>query len=139
MRRNLIFRNALPFYKRLETGFDFRFACGKCAVVFADALIPDLIRMTVDQRFLFPKRIHRFRVQLHTVDRRLVRAAPVEIDPSVIIDEEIRIPVREGSFDLLIRSVQDILRAVTVAVMFTAGGAEIYILSKHPHIRRIVI
>ena len=95
--------------------------------------------MTFHQHELLTDRIHGLGIKLHAPDGRDVGAAPVEIHPPVVVDEQVGIPEGKAAFDLLIRSVQNILRAVPVAVLLPTGGAEIHPIAHDPHIGGVVV
>ena len=137
--RDVFFRHALSLHKGLIHRLDGLFGGGQGTVVLADPFIADLVRMAVDHGLLFPGGLHGRRIELHAPDGRCVGAAPVEIDAAVVVDEKIGIPEGEAAFDLLIRPVQDILRAPAVAVIVPARSAEVHVPAHHPYVRRVII
>ena len=139
VRRDHGFRHALGFHERLIFCLYLRVGSGQGAVVFAHALEADSKGAALYERGLFSLGKHSFRIQLHAIDGRLVGAAPVEIDPAVVVPEQIGVPEGEGALDPLIGPVQDVLRAPAVAGVLPVGGAEIHPVPQHPHVRRVVV
>ena len=109
------------------------------AVIFSRALKPDFKRTSLDQNLFFSLWKHRFRVQFHAPDRGGVGAAPVEIDPAVVIDKQIGIPKGKVTRYFFIRPVQNIPCAPAIAAFIPAGSTEIYPLAHHTHVRGIII
>ena len=63
----------------------------------------------------------------------------VEVNPAVIVPEEIRIPERERSPDLFVRPVQDILRPILIAGVLAVRRRKIYKAFDNTHIRGVII
>ena len=108
-------------------------------VVFSKSLIAVFFRMSLDEFHRLMKLMHGLRIKLRAPDRRNAVAAPVKIQLSVIIQEQVGIPEIKGAGNPLVRSVQHIFGAVEVADGASSGSGKIHIVTYHTHIRRIVI
>ena len=93
------------------------------SVIFANTLVSFFRRVSVDEPYRLPQRLHGIRIQFHTIQRLVVGASPVKIQSSVIIYEEIRVPEGEGPRDFLVRSMQNILGSIEVTGMGVIGSA----------------
>ena len=76
---------------------------------------PDRVRK--DQTLLLRNQLHGFGIELHPIDRLMVRAAPIEIQLPAIIPEEVGIPEPEASGNALEGLRQRIFRAAEIAVL----------------------
>ena len=103
--RQFIDRFSLCFQKFFKFFYSFLFAERHFRMVFTHALVSDFLRMAVDQLNPLCLWNHRLRVELHAPDRSNVVAAPVEIELSIIIQKQVRIPEIESSRDAIERTV----------------------------------
>ena len=103
--RQFIDRFSLCFQKFFKFFYSFLFAERHFRMVFTHALVSDFLRMAVDQLNPLCLWNHRLRVELHAPDRGDVVAAPVEIELSVIIEKQVRIPEIKRSRDAIERTV----------------------------------
>ena len=107
-------------------------------MILSNPLITQFLFPGLYQSELIPNGTHGVRLQLHAIDWLRVGAAPVQINPSVIILKQIRIPKRNFSPDFLKWLCQGIFRPVERTVS-CGGSADIQVLPDHSHIRRIII
>ena len=112
---------------------------GRDISVLAAALIAQRIRLLKNQLAALPDGQHGVRVHLDSIDGVGVAAAPVQIDATVIVTEEVWVPEIKRRTDLLKRIRQRVLCAQDRAVLAAARGAEVQVLSHLAHIRRIII
>ena len=87
---------------RLEQRLDLRLCPGIFTVVVPEALIAVIIWIAPNEFPALPDGTHGFPIQLHSPNGRVIGAAPVEIQPSVLVLEEIRVPKIKSTFYFLV-------------------------------------
>lgn len=108
-------------------------------MVFSVSFIAEAEGIAVDQLMCFTDSLHRSGIKLYPVDRSCIVAAIVEVESSVIVNEQSGVPEIKGSRDLLIRPVQNIPGAVEIADDASSGGTEVNIVTDNRNIRSVII
>ena len=98
------FGSRIDIYTRLGTD-----------MVFTYALIAPSAVVHPEHDPALGERFHSLRVQFHAPDRRDVGAAPIQVQPSVVIQEKVRIPEGKGTGDLLKGFADRVFGAVEMA------------------------
>ena len=95
--------------------------------------------MVVDQCHGLAFSFHGLRIQFHAPDGSHVAAAPVEVQPPVIVREEIGIPEVESAWDLLEDAAFRVFGAVEIADPALVAGTEVHPVPYDPHIRGVIV
>lgn len=125
--------------KFIQSLLDFFLRAGRCTVILSVSFIAKAEGIAVDQFVGFANPLHRSGIKLYSVDRSCVVAAIVEVESSVIVNEQSGIPEIKGSRNFLIRPVQNIPGAVEIADDASSGGTEVNIVTDNRNIRSVVI
>lgn len=125
--------------KFIQSLLDFFLRAGRCTVILSVSFIAKVEGIAVDQFVCFANPLHRSGIKLYSVDRSCAVAAIVEVESSVIVNEQSGVPEIKGSRDLLIRPVQNIPGAVEIADDASSGGTEVNIVTDNGNIRSVVI
>ena len=107
-------------------------------VALARALPAVLRGIASEQLAALTARRHRRPVELHAVQRRAVRAAPVEVHPTVVVLEQVRVPERERSLDLLEVVRERVRRSVEGAGASPPRGAHDEVAGDLAYVGRVV-
>lgn len=108
-------------------------------MILSVSFIAEAEGIVVDQFVRFTNPLHRSGIKLYSVDRSCAVAAIVEVESSVIVNEQSGIPEIKGSRNFLIRPVQNIPGAVEIADDASSGGTEVNIVTDNGDIRSVVI
>lgn len=125
--------------KFIQSLLDFFLRAGRCTVILSVSFIAKVKGIAVDQLMCFTDSLHRSGIKLYPVDRSCIVAAIVEVESSVIVNEQSGVPEIKGSRDLLIRPVQNIPGAVEIADDASSGGTEVNIVTDNRNIRSVII
>ncbi len=112
---------------------------GVIMMLLAGALVAVFRLVVVNQRHGLSNPLHGLRVQLHAPDGGHVATAPVEVQPSVIVQEKVGVPEVEGAGKLFEYAAFRIFCAVEVADFPLAAGAEVHPVPDGPHIRSVIV
>ena len=107
-------------------------------VLFSHPFVANLLRMSPDQIHRGTLGQERFCVHFHAADRCLVGTAPIEVQPAILIQEQVGIPEGKSRRDFLESIGSGIFRAV-IAADLTVGRGEVKPVSHRTHIRSIVV
>ena len=108
-------------------------------MILPDPFISQPVMAVADENLRLPDPVHRLRIELHAPDRRDIAAAPVEIQFSVVIQKQIRVPEIKRPLNPLKFPGLRILRAVEITDRSAAARAEIHPVPDGTHVRRIII
>ena len=107
-------------------------------MVVSDPFIAPALIIHPEHDLAFGKGLHGLWVQFHAPDGRDVGAAPVQIQPPVVIQKKVGIPEGKGAGDFLKGLVDRVLCAVEIADFVSSGSTEIQPIAHGPHVRRVI-
>ena len=125
--------------ERLERAVDKALLLIGDLAVLAGALVAESVGVLKDQLPALADGLHRGGVHLDAVDGVGVAAAPVQVDPAVVVLEQVGVPEIKRGGHLLKCIAQRVFGAQDGAVFAPAGGAEIQIPVYLAHVRRVVV